>query len=474
MRLSHASMYARVLAGDAGCNGQFFTGVLTTGIYCLPACKARKPKPENVRFFPTCEAARAAGLRPCRKCHPDDFARGADPVLDDLECLVREIRATPSAFADARAIVRRSGFGATRLFELFRQHFHTTPADLLVRARIEQARHALAGGACRGLEASDSAGFAFPSAFHAHFRRLTGLTPGAYRSLDQTRSFTVLLPAGFPLGHWRRALSRDPHSATERLHGERYSTVMHLRGGPAVLRLRLAPVQIDVEVEGGSAREAHSIVTGLLGLGQDAEAFSRLAHKLGLARLVAGREGLRLVQTPAVFDGLVWAILGQQISFPFACLLRRRLTERAGTKVTEELFAPPTPAAIAALNPADLLPLQFSRQKAGYLIAVSRLVTEGKLDLEALRWGSATRAERKLLAVRGLGPWSVNYILMRSLGFPDCVPLGDTGVTSGLQALLRLEERPDIEATRRLMAMFAPFRSLATAHLWQFNQPPPS
>jgi len=55
-------MFARVLESDASYNGRFFTGVLTTGIYCLPACKARKPKPANVRFFPTCEAARAAGL----------------------------------------------------------------------------------------------------------------------------------------------------------------------------------------------------------------------------------------------------------------------------------------------------------------------------------------------------------------------------------------------------------------------------
>jgi len=97
----------------------------------------------------------------------------------------------------------------------------------------------------------------------------------------------------------------------------------------------------------------------------------------------------------------------------------------------------------------------------------------GELDLGALPRMSATRAERTLLAVRGLGPWSVNYLMMRSLGFADCVPLGDTGVTSGLQTLFRLEERPDVDATRRLMSVFSPHRSLATAHLWQINQPPP-
>ena len=86
---------------------------------------------------------------------------------------------------------------------------------------------------------------------------------------------------------------------------------------------------------------------------------------------------------------------------------------------------------------------------------------------------SATRAERTLLAVRGLGPWSVNYLMMRSLGFADCVPIGDTGVTSGLQTLFRLEERPDADGTRRLMSVFSPHRSLATAHLWQINRPAP-
>jgi AraC family transcriptional regulator of adaptative response / DNA-3-methyladenine glycosylase II len=84
---------------------------------------------------------------------------------------------------------------------------------------------------------------------------------------------------------------------------------------------------------------------------------------------------------------------------------------------------------------------------------------------------SATRAERILLGVHGLGPWSVNYIMMRALGFADCVPIGDTGVTSGLKTLFKLEERPDADGTRRLMSVFSPHRSLATAHLWQINKP---
>lgn len=485
-------MYARLLAGDATCNGHFFTGVLTTGVYCLPSCKARKPKSENVRFFPTCEAARAAGLRPCRKCHPDDFARGFDPVLEDIERLVCEIRTRPADFPDVGAIVRRSGFGATRLFELFRQHLHTTPAEVLLKARIELAKQLLLTatnpqGRHPGvsespvLDVAHAAGFESASVFHEHFRRLTGLTPAEYRGLRGSSRFHLQLPADYPLPYFRRALSRDPHSLTERLNGNTYTTVLTLAdGSPAVVRATLADDAIAVVVHSPTltdvtAFEVHAVMAGLLGLEQEAGAFTRLARKLGLARLVSGRTGLRISQTPSVFDGLLWSVIGQQISFPFACMLKRRLVERTSVPVPDAdgLYAPPTPAAVAALAPDALLPLQFSRQKADYLVSLARRIVDGHLDLAALRTASATRVERSLLEIRGLGPWSVNYVMMRALGFADCVPLGDTGVTSGLQALFKLEERPDLDATRRLMSLFSPYRSLATTHLWQFQQPAP-
>jgi len=472
--MSHAAMYARLLESDASCNGRFFTGVLTTGIYCLPACKARKPKPANVKFFPTCEAARAAGLRPCRKCHPDDFARGADPVLEDIEFLVAEMRRNPASFPDVRAVVLRSGFGTTRLFELFRQHFQTTPADLLLRARIDAAKRMLVGGEAGLLEIASACGFESLSVLHEHFRELNGLTPASYRALSEAHEFTLTLPENYPLGYLRRALTRDSQSLTEHMDNDRYTTAVQFSGGPGTLVLNLAPSSIGVQQFGGTTLEAHAIVLGILGLDQPAAAFARLARKLGLARLVAGRSDLRIAQTPSIFDGLVWSIIGQQINFSFACVLKRRLVERLGVKLESGLYAPPTPSAVAEVEPRELAPLQFSRSKAEYLVGAARRIVEGKLDLVALRTMSATRAERTLLALHGLGPWSVNYLMMRALGFPDCVPLGDTGVTSGLESLLKLDERPDIDATRRLMAVFSPYRSLATAHLWQLNRPIPT
>ena len=141
--LSRDEMYERVVANDAAFNGRFFLGVLTTGIYCLPSCRARRPLRTNVDFFENVDAARAAGLRPCRRCHPDDFARGYDPVIEEIEALADEVRMDPASFPNVRALVQRSGYGATRLFELFRLHFDTTPAAFLIEAKVDLAKRLL-------------------------------------------------------------------------------------------------------------------------------------------------------------------------------------------------------------------------------------------------------------------------------------------------------------------------------------------
>ncbi len=468
MKMTPAQMYDRLLASDSDYDGRFFTGVLTTGIYCLPSCKARKPKAGNVRFFPTAEAARETGLRPCRKCHPDDFARGADPVLESIEELVGEIRRSPGKFPDAKAIVRRSGYGTTRAFELFRRYYHGTPADVLMHARVGKAKSLLLKMKDSVSDTAFAAGFESLSAFHENFRRFTGLTPASYRDLREADAFEIALPPGYSLDHLRHALSRDSASVNERLTGDDYSVALVVGGRPMLLRMHLAPESVAVTCPKGLALGAHAVALRLLGLGPDVAAFERLARRLGYARLAATISGLHISQTATVFDGLLWSIIGQQINLAFAARLRARLFELCGTPVGEGLIAAPSAEAVAKLEPHMLLPLQFSRHKADYVIAVARLVRDGRLDLENMSSLSAVRAERTLLAIRGLGPWSVNYLMMRSLGFADCVPLGDTGVTASLQKLMHLETRPDRDATRRLMAIFSPHRSLATAHLWQF------
>ncbi|HEX5139582.1 MAG TPA: Ada metal-binding domain-containing protein [Dehalococcoidia bacterium] len=180
--MTRDEMYERVIAHDAACNGRFFFGVRTTGVYCLPSCRSKRPLRTNVLFFVDTSAARSAGLRPCRRCHPDDFARGFDPVIEEIDALAAEVRDDPSAFPSVRSLVERSGYGATRLFELFRIRFGTTPAAFLTKAKVDLARKLLTESEMTIAEVAYAAGFQTPSVFHAHFKDITGLTASAYRA----------------------------------------------------------------------------------------------------------------------------------------------------------------------------------------------------------------------------------------------------------------------------------------------------
>lgn len=397
-----------------------------------------------------------------------------DTELEQTEALAAAVRRSPQDFPAPASLARHAGVSGPVVSERLRRHFHSAPDDFLEEARCAAAKRLLveADGADPA-ELARRVGFASPDAFAAQFVRRNGLSPAAYARLGRQTHFELTLPEAYPLEDLKRALGRDPVSVSERLDGDAYRAAIRTARGTGLLTLRFAGSRVAVEASAVPAAEAHALVVGILGLEQNADGFARVARRARLGRLVSGREGLRIVQTPSVFEGLLWAIIGQQINLPFAFALRRRLFELAGERVRGTDFrAPPRPAEVARLEPGDLLPLQFSRQKADYLIGVSRRIVSGELDLDGLRAMSATRIQRALLSQRGLGPWSVNYVMMRSLGLADCVPVGDTGLTSGLQSLLGLKERPDAPTTHRLMEVFAPYRSLATAHLWVFNRLP--
>lgn len=469
--MTRESMLERFYARDAASNGRFITGVLTTGIYCLPSCTARKPLPENVRFFHSEDEARSAGLRPCRRCRPDHFYQQYDPDVYLLETLAADVRREPARFADAAALVTASGIGTTKLNALFRRHFHATPAAFLARERVSAACRSLAGGASV-TEAAFAAGFESLSAFHLNFRRLTGLTPGEYRALGASPSFTLALPEGFRADAVLGYQGRDPASVIERVRGSQVAKAIRLGDVPAVLRMRFdadsAVCQVDAAgpPSAEQMREAHAAAVRMLNLASDPAAFERqVGRSAELARLVAPRRGMRIPLTATPWECLLWAIVGQQVNLPFAYALRTAVAEVAGEPVGGGLRAHPTPQAVAALDYEDLTRRRFSGRKAEYLVDTARLIAGGELRMDGER-EMATALERRMLEVRGLGPWSVQYFLMRGLGFADCVPVGDAGLTAALQRFHHLDHRPGPAETRERMEPFAPFRSLGTYHLW--------
>jgi AraC family transcriptional regulator, regulatory protein of adaptative response / DNA-3-methyladenine glycosylase II len=284
--------------------------------------------------------------------------------------------------------------------------------------------------------------------------------------------FNVTLPENYLVAYTLRTWGRDANSPTEQVHGNRMTKALCLGSTPTLLHVELEPATAHCYIEARhpigpeKVAEAQTIVVRLLGLDNDPEAFERQLAEQGLSHLVEGRRGLRIPLTTTLFEGLTWAIVGQQVNLAFAFTLCRALIELCGVPVADGYRAHPTPEAVANLDYTNLTARQFSRRKAEYLIDLARQIVSGTLPLDELASAPATEVEQRLLAVRGLGPWSVNYAMMRAFGFHDCVPLGDTGLTSALQRFFNLDVRPDAPTTLALMQPFAPFRSLATYHLW--------
>jgi AraC family transcriptional regulator of adaptative response / DNA-3-methyladenine glycosylase II len=484
LSIERDELLRRCHARDRAHDGEFLVGVLTTGIYCLPSCRARRPRPENVRFFPDEDAARSAGLRACKRCRPDDFYRRFDPDRERLRDLAPAVRADPARFGDIAALARGAGLGLTKLHALFRRHFHVTPAEFLVRARVQRAMRLLFDERASVLDAAEGSGFESSSAFHENFRASTGMTPAAYRELGKAPEFRVALPPAFRAEELRGFFGRDERGRTERARGATLAQAVLLDenetgenetgGTPATIELELGAGEARVRVEAGrtlprsAARAAHERVTRWLGLESDPQGFERRgARSRDIARLVRGRAGLRIPRAGTIFEGLVWVIVGAQVNVSFASTCRAALIELAGTPVGADLMAHPTPADVARLDYADLERRQFSRRKAEYLIDGARAIAAGELDLEGGRSEPVSLVEERLSAVRGLGPWSVQYLCLRAYGFEDCAPIGDVALAEAIKRFFDLPARPDPDEATRRMEPFAPHRSLATAHLWR-------
>lgn len=165
-------MLEAFMARDPEWDGVFYTGVVTTGIFCRPTCPARKPRPENLRFFPSTQEALLAGFRPCRRCRPVEPA-GAPP--DWLRALLDAVDAAPERrWRDAD--LRELGLHPERVRRWFQRH-HGLSFHAYCRAR----RLGLAMGSLKNgrevLETGLGHGWESASGFQEAFRRWLGDPP---------------------------------------------------------------------------------------------------------------------------------------------------------------------------------------------------------------------------------------------------------------------------------------------------------
>lgn len=301
------------------------------------------------------------------------------------------------------------------------------------------------------------------------------------RPTGERIAFEVALPAGYDLAPVRAFHGRDPERTSEFLADRTLTKGVMLGGVPTRfdVTFQLAQGRADcvIQVDGAASAalrdEARRVVDGLLGLRLDPAPFAAaFAHDPAVGALALRQPGLRIIQSPSPYEALTWAIRGQQINVAFAVSLRRTFIELTGRRHSSGLHCYPVPADVARLPLEALTTRQFSRSKAETILRLSTLVADGTLALDERPSNAVEAIGAALLAVKGIGPWTVNYGLLRGYAHADASLHGDVAVRTAIGRLRGLARRPTAEEAAAFLAQYAPHRTMAAAHLWSsLDQP---
>ncbi len=291
---------------------------------------------------------------------------------------------------------------------------------------------------------------------------------------------TLALPAGYRLSDMLAFHRRDSQETAEVVSASGLRKGLLWNGLPACLTLEFQPEQavavlaVDGAVSAACPEQLQAMLWRMLGLSQAVESFEQhYAEHPQLAELLARQAGLRVPVAATPFEALTWAISGQQVSVGVAVSLRRKLIVAAGVRHSSGLFCYPTALQVAALSLETLRQAGFSAAKSQALLSLSRLVITQQLPLDSwLHSLPIDDIRQRLLAVRGIGPWTVNYSLLRGFGWLDGSLHGDVAVRRAIQRLLESPEQVSETQAQAWLAEFAPWRALVAAHLWAMQAPP--
>jgi DNA-3-methyladenine glycosylase II len=285
------------------------------------------------------------------------------------------------------------------------------------------------------------------------------------------RPETIALPPGYRRADLLAFHGRDAQGLAEQVMADRLRKGVLLDGVPVLFDIALSNeaarcrIETDAPLSKQGKALAREALQNMLGLRIDPAPFLKAVKKDPLLGAVARKNpGLRIMQSATIFEAITWAIIGQQINLPFAISLRRSFIELAGRAHTSGIWCYPEAGDVAKLEVDHLTSRKFSRAKAETLLRFAAMVARGELVLDAR--DDAAMVSAKLLAVKGIGPWTVNYALLRGYGYADCSLHGDVAIRNAFHRLLKTDAKPGIAETEALLLPYAPHRTMAAAHLW--------
>ncbi len=284
---------------------------------------------------------------------------------------------------------------------------------------------------------------------------------------------TPAQPFRLDLTAW--VLRRRSNNGWDKWDGETYRRVLVIEDAAVEVSVAQVREELAVEISGPRAsnrvkEEAIAALRRLLGIDIDLSAFYRFARSDHQLRQLAERfRGFKPPRFLTIFEALANGIACQQLSLTVGIILLNRLVERYGRRLGRH-HAFPEPTRLSSLNPEELMPLGYSRNKARFLIDLAQAIRDNRLQPASLEEASDSEALANLQHLRGIGRWTAEYVLLRGLGRTNVFPGDDVGARNNLERWLKLRKPLTYESARRVLKKWAPFGGLIYFHLLMAQQ----
>ncbi len=457
-----AKSYSRARkARDARFDGVFFTAVKSTGIYCRPICPANPPLEKNVEYYSSAISAAQAGFRPCLRCRPDSAPQssawlGSETSFQRALGLIQAGALQEQSVDD---LALRLGISARYLRELFQANLGTSPKQYAIYQQCLFAKQLLHNSDLAMQDVAYAAGFNSVRRFNEAIKDLLKLTPSDIRARRTPKEKGLVLKLNYrPPFAWnslfeflKRRVIESLEWISESTGRQSYSRTIEYRTtrGYFTAEHLAQSNQIALSLHLNEYQYLSAIVQKIrLLFDLDAPIYEIDKHLIScVGGSIEYQEGLRIPGIWGAFEAGVRAILGQQVSVAAANTLVTTMLENLGDEVEfksgmQRRYFP---------RPQDVVddPLDFFRMPQSRKDTIRRLAyhfIEHPYPEQINDW----------LEIKGIGPWTVNYVKLRASKDPDIWLAGDAGIKNAIKAVGR---EPDLEQTQ-------PWRSYLTFQMW--------
>jgi len=294
------------------------------------------------------------------------------------------------------------------------------------------------------------------------------------------KTIKLTIPEIFSFSQTISFLDRGFDESLYNLTKDTISRLLQLSDGIALIVISSIKnyLQIEIQKENISSEnilEVKNYVIEWFDLERDIRPFYNLLAKDDkVSHFTSVYYETRLIGIPDLFEAICWAIIGQQINLTFAYKVKRKLVEKYGQKQVirnTPFYIFPTPEIIFNIERSSLVEMQFSRQKIDYLKNISEAFFTNKINKKILLKCNNKQEQIELLtSIKGIGIWTANYVLMKSIRNMSCITYGDSGLNSALHTIYKSNKKPNKSEVNLIFKNFKNLESYFNFYLWKSIQ----